>query len=68
MIVSGLFQCGDRRVGERRRRVHSAERQRGDQRQPHGAAHHDQRVQDSLRLTSNCSHPLLPVRPTGQER
>lgn len=63
-----LFQCGDRGERARRGRVHRAERLRRDQRQPDGAADHDQRLQDRLGLPRHRRHPLLPVRPAGQER
>eukprot|EP00160_Parvularia_atlantis_P018012 Unigene6446_Nuclearia_a/m.19847 Unigene6446_Nuclearia_a/g.19847 ORF Unigene6446_Nuclearia_a/g.19847 Unigene6446_Nuclearia_a/m.19847 type:complete len:537 (-) Unigene6446_Nuclearia_a:225-1835(-) len=40
---------------------------RRDQRQPHGAAHHDQRVQDGLGAAHHGRRAVLPVRTAGQE-
>lgn len=61
-------QCGN--WGERpwRRRLHRAERLRWDQRQPDGAADHDQRLQDCVLVPRHCGHTLLPLRQAGQER
>ncbi|KAK6325269.1 hypothetical protein J4Q44_G00046110 [Coregonus suidteri] len=58
---------GDRGERARRGRLHCAERLRRDQRQPDGAADHDQRVQDRLVVPRHRRHPLLPLRPAGQK-
>jgi hypothetical protein len=59
-MIKGLFSpC--RGVGERRGRVHRAVRVRGGERQPHGAAHHDQRLQDCFRGEGHRCHSSLSI-------
>ena len=62
-----VYQRRDRRVCPWRGRLHRPVRLRRGQRQPHGAAHHDQRLQDRLRREGQRRHPLFPLRKTGQE-
>lgn len=62
-----LWQRGDR--GERAWGgcLHRTEWLWRDQWQFDGAADHDKRLQDCLCLQGHCCHPLLSVRPAGQE-
>ncbi len=60
-LLSLLSSCSSRGVCARRGRVHRAVRVRGGERQPHGAAHHDQRLQDCLRGEGHRCHSRLPI-------
>ena len=55
------LSCLCRGVGARRGRVYCAVRLRGGERQPDGAAHHDQRLQDCLSREGDGCHTSLPI-------